>query len=935
MSLQFLRSSLCLLALLGACGDTEKEGSDGTVEASSDADADGYGADIDCDDASALVHPGADERCDGIDNNCDGQIDESPSDGTLFWRDADGDGHGNADEEVLACALAEGLAAQAGDCDDTHAGVHPDAQEVCGGGDEDCDGLVDDADDTLDPTTRLEWWPDTDEDGAGALDAAPTLACATPTDGGTPWSLTGDDCDDTNAAIHPSATEVCDADDVDEDCSGLADDQDPSVDLSGAELWFPDQDEDGFGDGASPGIAHCDDPSVEGDVWLTDSTDCDDSQAAVNPDATETCDPDDVDENCNGLADDADPAVDVDTLFAWFADSDGDGWGDAEGTPTMRCDDPSDGVSAWTLDATDCDDGEPLVHPAATEVCDAADTDEDCSGASDDADGAADASTMTLWYTDEDSDGHGALDDAGSLYCDDPSDASADFAAVADDCDDTRASVSPSLTEVCDDNDLDEDCSGLADDDDPAVDPASLTDWTVDADGDGHGDMLATATSACEDPSTPGTTYVADATDCDDTDASVSPSGTEVCDASSTDEDCDGDINDDDTSLDTSTATSWYVDDDLDGYGDELGSAVLACEDPSGASTTYAPDNTDCDDTDPAVSPGATEIYGDGIDQSCEGVDHATFSCTGYTVPGSYSTIHAAAAALGESSSVETICLTSRTYTENPTLYGNLEIIGPSAYDAVINGHVTIRSSVAGATLDIQGVHITKGVEILDDGSAVFTTTFADSILDSVNQHGVYIERDGYGTPNTTIERCQVYGAAATSAVYLYDYGYNVTDRVYLTVEDSYIVGGQYGIRTAVTTSSSRSPDQTFQFVGNTIESASYGIYAAGRGSSSTTFRIYNNIITNNSRGFYYNGRGNMNNDYNLYYGNSSADFYGSATGGSHRVTTDPGLSADTPPAPTASGSADGAGTTSYTSTTDFWSNPRPSPPSIGAVEPF
>ncbi len=362
---------------------------------------------------------------------------------------------------------------------------------------------------------------------------------------------------------------------------------------------------------------------------------------------------------------------------------------------------------------------------------------------------------------------------------------------------------------------------------------------------------------------------------------------------------------------------------------------MSACEDPSGATTTYTDDDTDCDDGDADINPAATEVYGDGIDQACDGVDTPTFSCSGATVPGSYASIGAAASALGGSATVQTICLSARTYTESPTLYGNLEIIGVSAQDTTINGSVTVATTRDGSTLDLQGLRITGGVEVQDRAAAEHTTTFSDCIIDVSNQHGVHIERDDSGTPHVTIERCQVEGGAATAGIYLYDYGYNVTDRVNLVVRDSWIHDGTWGIRTAVTRSSTRSPDQRVTLVGNTIEGSSYGIYAAGRGGGSTLFTIRNNIITDNSRGFYWNGSGSMTNDTNLYWANSSANFYGSATGGSNRVTTDPSLDSGTPPAPAAGGSADGAGSTSGASSTDHWTNPRPSPPSIGAVEPY
>jgi len=76
-----------LLSGIGACRTPEDTG---TVQV--DADGDGYGRAVDCDDASAAVHPGADEVCDGLDDDCDGVVDEEPVDGDTFYADGDGDG---------------------------------------------------------------------------------------------------------------------------------------------------------------------------------------------------------------------------------------------------------------------------------------------------------------------------------------------------------------------------------------------------------------------------------------------------------------------------------------------------------------------------------------------------------------------------------------------------------------------------------------------------------------------------------------------------------------------------------------------------------------------------------------------------------------------------------------------------------------------------
>lgn len=95
----------------------------------------------DCDDTDATVHPDAPERCDGVDQDCDGRVDEEL---TAVFLDRDGDGHGEA--ELPACDLALPTAATGGDCDDTNSHVHPAATEICDGVDDDCDGSIDGTD---------------------------------------------------------------------------------------------------------------------------------------------------------------------------------------------------------------------------------------------------------------------------------------------------------------------------------------------------------------------------------------------------------------------------------------------------------------------------------------------------------------------------------------------------------------------------------------------------------------------------------------------------------------------------------------------------------------------------------------------------------------------------------------------------------------------
>ncbi|QQS64300.1 MAG: putative metal-binding motif-containing protein [Chitinophagaceae bacterium] len=85
----------------------------------------------DCDDSNPAINPGATEVCDGLDNNCDGQIDEGVK--TTFYADADGDGYGNAANTTMACTAPIGFVTNSGDCDDINPAINPGATEVCDG----------------------------------------------------------------------------------------------------------------------------------------------------------------------------------------------------------------------------------------------------------------------------------------------------------------------------------------------------------------------------------------------------------------------------------------------------------------------------------------------------------------------------------------------------------------------------------------------------------------------------------------------------------------------------------------------------------------------------------------------------------------------------------------------------------------------------------
>ncbi len=250
-----------------------------------DEDGDGYSVeDGDCDDLDEAVHPDAEESCNGLDDDCDGSIDEDAADAAWWYADSDGDGYGDPDQGVQACEAPEGFVDNGGDCDDTDAFIHPDSSEVCNGLDDDCDDEVDEEIGEL-------WYLDADGDGWG--DEAETLTACDPPSGYT--GLPGD-CDDQDASVYPDAEEICDG--LDQDCDGEIDE---GVLLD----FYVDADGDGYGDASSTGQA-CE----PGSGLVVDDSDCDDSNAWVNPGVAS--------DDCNAVDDDCDGDIDEDVEAGWM-----------------------------------------------------------------------------------------------------------------------------------------------------------------------------------------------------------------------------------------------------------------------------------------------------------------------------------------------------------------------------------------------------------------------------------------------------------------------------------------------------------------------------------------------------------------------------------------------------------------------------------------
>lgn len=340
-----------------------------------DSDGDGYGnpndslqsctqpsgyvfSNTDCNDANSQVHPGATETCNGVDDDCDGLIDENVQ--TVWYADADGDTYGNLNDTLMSCSQPPGYVALSGDCNDANTQVHPAATEVCNGIDDDCDGQTDegllntyyadsdgdgygnaassvqacsapsgyvidntDCDDNVAGIhAPLTYFVDADQDGFGS--STSVLLCSLNAPIG--YSTNSMDCNDGDFMIKPTGLEICNG--IDDDCDGLTDMADPS--LTGAPLWYADADGDSFGD---PVVSQTSCAPIPG--YVSNNQDCDDSDSLEFPGQI------------------------------WYIDQDGDGYG--AGVTQVSCLRPLNGYHAFELTAigSDCNDNDATIHPAA------------------------------------------------------------------------------------------------------------------------------------------------------------------------------------------------------------------------------------------------------------------------------------------------------------------------------------------------------------------------------------------------------------------------------------------------------------------------------------------------------------------------------------------------------------------------------------------
>jgi hypothetical protein len=229
-----------------ACGVSNADDCDDNVLTYLDTDGDGFGSTNldacgvfnfdDCDDANTEINPSVQEICNQLDDNCNIEVDENVL--ISFYADMDNDGFGDINNTVQACILMPGYVDNGLDCDDGQ--------------------LL---------------YSDLDSDGFGGqvLDACGVA--------------TNSDCIDFDDSVNPGAVELCD--NIDQNCNGVIDE--------GLLLpFYQDADADGYGD-INAMIEAC----AAATGYVSDSTDCNDADAQINPGMAEIAD-NNIDENCDG-----------------------------------------------------------------------------------------------------------------------------------------------------------------------------------------------------------------------------------------------------------------------------------------------------------------------------------------------------------------------------------------------------------------------------------------------------------------------------------------------------------------------------------------------------------------------------------------------------------------------------------------------------------
>jgi len=583
-----------------------------------DTDGDGFNITpgcgvLDCNDTNSSIKPGAPDICNNINDDCDTSIDEDYVDtptscgtgacaSTGFLQctngfEADSCVNGTPIAEICegvwddncngivddGCECTTGTnqpcGTDVGECqsglnfcidgawNDTCVGEIGPTTEICDGLDNDC---------IAGPDNTFPNLGNTCSEGIGECNRTGNYVCTS--DGLTT------EC---NAVPGTPVNEVCDG--LDNNCNGLTDEgvTNTCTDYSTCTTYqtcescpeappelcnyldddcdsSTDEDFPNLGMLCSAGIGAC---NMTGNYICSPDYSTTDCSATAGTPTSEICDT--IDNNCNG-------EIDENVKITFYYDGDNDNFGNA--SPSIEaCSEPPN----YVTNNTDCNDNNQNINPNATEICNG--IDDNCIGGIDE----SDVCPTNAYYCDTDADGFNSSTPNGT--CDTTNCVPTGCTNISgNDCNDTNANINLDQIEVCDG--IDNNCV-------LGIDEGVKNTYYIDFDNDNYGDINI-ITLECTQPDG----YTTNNTDCDDTNESIRPNATEIC--NQVDENCNDEI-------DEGVTSTFYLDSDEDTFGDN-DSTIQACTLP----TDYTTNNTDCNDNNNNTYPGATETC-NGIDDNC------------------------------------------------------------------------------------------------------------------------------------------------------------------------------------------------------------------------------------------------------------------------------------------------------------------------------